>query len=93
MPGTTGNFSTAPAVVEAPPPGSTVVVIPGIGNTSLCEWSDSENALTNPNLATWVPWSKGIVSSSTGDVVDAKVRALRFSRVSGSSVDSYEIYA
>jgi|GEM_PF-6435651 hypothetical protein len=71
----------------------TVTLIPGAGNTSQCEYSTTGNAAQSPATATWLPWRKGVVSVATGDVYYGKLTALRFTRVSGASLDTFEVVA
>jgi hypothetical protein len=70
-----------------------VTVIPGSGNTSKCEFSTTAQAGVNPASANWQVWpdgTAGVVSAITSDYVN-KITALRFTRITGSSTDNYEI--
>lgn len=64
-----------------------VTLIPGAGNTSLCEFSTTSLSKT----PVWQPWPAGVVSVTTNDAIVAPITALRFTRVSGTSTDTYEV--
>lgn len=71
----------------------TITAIPGSGNTSKVEFSTTPGAAVAPASATWQAWGSGTVSSTTTDVFIGRLTALRFTRVSGSSTDTYEVVA
>lgn len=68
-----------------------VTVIPGSGNTSKCEISTTRQASESPGSANWQSWTPGTVSAITTLFLQGKVTALRFTRVTGSSADQYEV--
>lgn len=88
----TGTYGATPAVLDLSYQGApTVSLIPGIGNTSKCEATLTPGAFANPGAANWFPWSFGTVSVPTNSVFFGKVTALRFTRMTGSSSDTYEV--
>lgn len=91
----TGTIAATPVVVNMSryraPCG--VTLIPGSGNTSLCEYSLTPNAADPTVTANWRPWPAGTVSVATTDTLLGPVQALRFTRVSGASSDTYEVVA
>lgn len=58
----------------------TVGVIPGSGCTVSCEYS--------VDGVTWTGWPNGTVAGASYDVLQGAVKALRFTRTSGSAADS-----
>lgn len=64
-----------------------VTVIPGAGNTSLCEFSTTTEGVT----PVWQAWPSGTVSAITSDSIISPITALRFSRVTGSNNDKFEV--
>ncbi|HWO99178.1 MAG TPA: hypothetical protein VNL74_00920 [Methylococcus sp.] len=90
-----GYVAGSPVVInlEAVDPPLTITLIPGAGNTSRCEYSTTPGAAGDPGTAAWIAWPGDVVSTPTTDVVVGPVSALRFTRVSGSSQDSYEVLA
>lgn len=70
-----------------------VALTPGSGNTSLCEYSLTPNAADPSVTAQWSAWPSGTVSIATTDSLLGPVQALRFTRVSGSSSDTYTVVA
>ena len=69
----------------------TVTLIPGLGNTSLCEYSQDINAATNPDSSGWTAWKYGAVSIQATDTFIGKITALRFTRITGQSIDNFEV--
>lgn len=88
-----GSVTGTPVVVDLSKNAApySVTLIPGSGNTSKVEYSVSPNAGTSPGSANWISWPSGTVSAITNDVYAGKLTALRFTRVSGSSTDTYEV--
>ena len=68
-----------------------VTVIPGSGNTSSVETTTSMNAVADPSNAVWLAWPSGTVNAATRNVSMGRLTAIRFTRVSGTSTDSYEV--
>lgn len=89
----TGNVGATPAIIDVSSYNSpyTVTIIPGSGNTSKVEYSLTETAISNPSTANWLTWPAGSVSIPTNDIYNGKLKALRFTRVSGSSNDTFEV--
>ena len=90
----TVNSSTAKTVdltLIAPP--YTITLIPGASNTSRCELSTTLGAAATPASANWIAWNNGDVSTITQDVLYGRLTALRFTRVSGTNADTYEVMA
>lgn len=83
----TGVVQSAPVVVGVNTYPVTITLIPGAGNTSLCEFTTSNLS----GVPVWQQWPEGVVSSITCDGVDFPIKGLRFTRVSGSSNDTYEV--
>lgn len=91
----TGKVDATPKVVNlaryrAP---ISVSLSPGSGNTSLCEYSLTPNAADPAVTAQWLPWPAGTVSIATTDSLLGPATALRFTRVSGVSLDTYNVVA
>jgi hypothetical protein len=82
-----GTVAGTPVVLPVRTYPVSVTVIPGAGNTSLCEFSTTSENLT----PVWQPWPAGTVSATTNDAIISPITALRFTRVSGSSADTYEV--
>ncbi len=76
---------------QARPPIS-VTLVPGSGNTSRWEYSITQGAAVMPGTAVWQAGS-GDVTALTADVLLGPVQAVRFTRVSGSASDAYEVMA
>lgn len=72
-------------------PPITITVIPGSGNTSSVEASTTLDAVANPAGAVWIAWPAGTVSGASRDVFTGHLTALRFTRVTGSSTDGFEV--
>lgn len=86
----TGTYTSTPAVVDMRtyPRSINVVVIPGSGNVSRVEYTITADPTTgSPN---WISWSFGDVNAAKGAQMQ-NVSGLRFTRVSGSSTDTYEV--
>ncbi|SMF96044.1 hypothetical protein SAMN02949497_3424 [Methylomagnum ishizawai] len=92
---TAGTVTSTPAVVDVSgsPGPVTVTVIPGAGNTSKAEYSTTPDAATNPGAANWQAWPPGTISAIATDVFLGRLAALRFTRVTGSATDTYEVLA
>ncbi|SMF93906.1 hypothetical protein SAMN02949497_1202 [Methylomagnum ishizawai] len=90
-----GTSASMPAVVDVSgsPGPVTVTVIPGAGNTSKAEYSTTPGAATHPGAANWQAWPPGTVSVIATDVFLGRLAALRFTRVTGSATDTYEVLA
>ena len=92
-----GTVSATPVILSMPMGDGkewstiTVTVIPGAGNTSLCEFSTSSQADIETGAATWQAWPSGTVAVTTNDYTRSKVSGLRFTRVTGVSDDHYEV--
>lgn len=69
----------------------TVSVFPGSGNTSLVEYSTSLNAAVTPGSANWLPWANGTVAAASNATFTGTCTALRFTRVTGASTDTFEV--
>ena len=90
-----GTVTAAPIIVDlsqARPP-YTFIVSPGNSNTSKLEISITPTAVTDPNNAVWVEWPFSAVSVATETVYSGRLNAVRFTRVSGTSTDRYEVLA
>ena len=83
----TGTVTGTPVVLLVRTYPASVTLIPGAGNTSLCEFSTTSENLT----PVWQPWPLGTVSAAANDSIIAPITALRFTRVTGSSTDRYEV--
>lgn len=86
---TSGNPVVISVENLAPP--ITISIYPGSGNTSKVEFSSSRQASQNPGAANWQLWSPGNVTAATTEIAVGKLTALRFTVVSGSSTDQYEV--
>lgn len=76
IPGSTAV--TVPMLSVAYP--ATVAVIPGSGCSVYVEYT--------VDGGTWSAWANGTATAASYDVLDATVRALRFSRTAGAAADS-----
>jgi hypothetical protein len=88
-----GTVGATPVVLDCfgiPPPVS-FTVIPGSANTSLVEISNTSTAVENPGGATWLEWPSSVVNVATRDVSLGRVVAVRFTRITGTSLDKYEV--
>ena len=72
-------------------PPITITVIPGSGDTVSVEASTSLGAVADPAGSLWIPWPAGTISEASRDVFTGHLTALRFTRVTGSSTDGFEI--
>jgi hypothetical protein len=57
------------------------------------ELSTTLGAAATPASANWIAWNNGDVSTITQDVLYGRLTALRFTRVSGTNADTYEVMA
>jgi len=78
--GTLGGSTavTVPMLSVAYP--ATVAIVPGNGDSVLCEYSVVDG--------TWTAWANGTATSASVDVLDAAVKALRFTRTAGTGTAS-----
>ena len=88
-----GTVGATPVVldtfsIDAP---VSITISPGSGNTSLIETSTTITAVSDPATAIWLEWPAGVVNADTRDVSFGKIVAIRFTRVTGASLDNYEV--
>lgn len=88
--GSVGSSAVVISLENAASP-ITITLVPGSGNTSKCEFSTTKQSSENPGSANWQAWTPGTVSAITTLFLQGKVTALRFTRVSGSNTDQYEV--
>lgn len=75
----TGSTAVTVPMMEACYP-ATVAVVPGSGDSVLCEYTIDG--------AAWTAWGNNTATAFSIDVLDGPVRALRFTRTAGSSATS-----
>lgn len=86
-----GTFGSSSEVRFCPAIGSTITIIPGLLCTTKIEFSTTDDAYSDPDNATWVLHSIGVVSTPHQIVVEGFARAVRFSRTFGANNCSFEI--
>jgi hypothetical protein len=88
-----GTIGATPVVLDCftiPAPVS-ITVIPDTGDTVSVETSTTVTAVADPATATWLAWPSGTVSQTTRNVSLGRIVALRFTRVTGTGTDKYEV--
>ncbi|QRM23510.1 hypothetical protein [Burkholderia pseudomallei] len=63
---------------------ATVGVYPAVGATALVEYTLSPNDAIQKGTATWFAWTNGTVSTSTVNIFDGKVAAIRVTTTGGA---------
>lgn len=91
--GTVNSVSPKYVNLEAVKAPIGVAHIVGAGNISRWELSRTPGAAANPGSAHWFPSAAGDTSTSNEDVILGPITALRFTRVSGTATDTYEVVA